>query len=275
YADCRPNPLFIRPGAAPPVSAAPSTDIKSNRSSAVAEAVRTLFPGYFALVMATGIVSIAASLQGWMIIAWPLFFLNCVFYVVLWAMTAARLFWYRDNVIADLTSHANGAAFLTTVAGTCVLGTQYELMAVSTNVAMGLWILGAALWVLLIYTFFASVSIRPSKPMLEEGLSGSWLLTVVSTQSVSVLGTLLAPHFGSSTAAALFAMLCMYLLGCMLYLLIIALIFYRIIFLTLTPKDLTPPYWINMGAVAITTLAGVRLLLRTGDWTLLAEARPF
>jgi tellurite resistance protein TehA-like permease len=70
-------------------------------------------------------------------------------------------------------------------------------------------------------------------------------------------------------------MLCLYLLGCMLYLLIIVLIFYRFTFFTLKAKDLSPPYWINMGAVAITTLAGVRLLLRVGDWALLAELRPF
>jgi tellurite resistance protein TehA-like permease len=61
----------------------------------------------------------------------------------------------------------------------------------------------------------------------------------------------------------------------MLYLLIIALIFYRFTFITLTAKDLAPPYWINMGAVAITTMAGVRLLLRAGDWALLSELRPF
>ena len=43
----------------------------------------------------------------------------------------------------------------------------------------------------------------------------------------------------------------------MLYIWLIALIFYRIMFLPLTPADLTPPYWINMGAMAISTLGGV------------------
>src|SRR5581483_6434252 len=154
-------------------------------------------------------------------------------------------------------------------------GVQYEVLGVSPAVALGLWGLGAVLWVGLIYTFFTSVTVRPAKPPLEEGLNGAWLLAVVSTQSVSVLGTLLAPHFCTHAAAALFATLCLYLLGCMLYLLIIALIFYRFTFLTLKAPDLSPPYWINMGAVAITTMAGVRLLLRAGDWRLLADLRPF
>jgi tellurite resistance protein TehA-like permease len=127
----------------------------------------------------------------------------------------------------------------------------------------------------LVYTFFTSVTIRAAKPPLAEGLNGAWLLTVVSTQSVSVLGTIVAPQFGPHAGAVLFATLCLYLLGCMFYLLVIALIFYRFTFLTLTARDLSPPYWINMGAVAITTMAGVRLLLRAGDWGLLADLRPF
>jgi tellurite resistance protein TehA-like permease len=257
------------------VTAAPTSDRTEPRPATPREALRSLYPGYFALAMATGIVSVAASMLDMPAVAWILFTLNNFFYVALWALTLARLFWYPAAFAADLTSHASGPAFLTMVAGTCVLGTQYEVLGVSPAVAMGLWWLGAALWVVLIYTFFTSVTIRTEKPSLEQGLNGAWLLAVVSTQSVSVLGTLLAPHFGPNAAAVLFAMLCLYLLGCMLYLLVIALIFYRFTFLTLKARDLSPPYWINMGAVAITTLAGVRLLLRAGDWTLLAELRPF
>ena len=48
----------------------------------------------------------------------------------------------------------------------------------------------------------------------------------------------------------------MWLGGGMLYLWIISLIFYRYTFFTLSPSDLAPPYWINMGAAAISTLAG-------------------
>ncbi|MBS1252690.1 MAG: putative membrane protein [Anaerolineales bacterium] len=43
----------------------------------------------------------------------------------------------------------------------------------------------------------------------------------------------------------------------------------------LSPETLTPPYWINMGAVAITTLAGATLMLNTSQWTFLGEILPF
>lgn len=73
----------------------------------------------------------------------------------------------------------------------------------------------------------------------------------------------------------LFSTLCMYLLGAMLYLTIITLIFYRFTFVEMTIGRLTPPYWINMGAVAITTLAGSTLLLVADSWQFLLALRPF
>ena len=39
----------------------------------------------------------------------------------------------------------------------------------------------------------------------------------------------------------------MFMIGCMLYLAIIPLIFYRLTFIRLTSRDFSPPYWINMG----------------------------
>jgi tellurite resistance protein TehA-like permease len=66
-----------------------------------------------------------------------------------------------------------------------------------------------------------------------------------------------------------------WLVGSMLYVWLIALIFHRIVFLPLSPSELTPPYWINMGAMAISTLAGVRLVSEAGRMSLLTELLPF
>jgi tellurite resistance protein TehA-like permease len=126
-----------------------------------------------------------------------------------------------------------------------------------------------------IYAFFTAITIRESKPGLDTGLNGAWLIAIVATQSVSILGTLISPEVTTLTEPLLFFTLCMYLLGCMLYLIIIILIFYRFTFVTMTATALTPPYWINMGAVAITTLAGATLILNVSRWTFLAEILPF
>jgi tellurite resistance protein TehA-like permease len=125
------------------------------------------------------------------------------------------------------------------------------------------------------YGFFTAVVIRDKKLTLEEGINGAWLLATVATQSVSILGSLLAPSMSTAREPVLFLALCAFLLGGLLYLTIIALIFYRFTFLKMTTERLSPPYWINMGAVAITTLAGSTLLLISDSWSFLVQLRPF
>lgn len=48
------------------------------------------FPGYFALVMATGIVSLAMHFEGFPGLPEALLWLNVIFYVVLWGITVLR-----------------------------------------------------------------------------------------------------------------------------------------------------------------------------------------
>ncbi len=242
----------------------------------IEQGIANLYPGYFALVMATGIVSIAAYLDGMETIAWVLFVISITTYGFLWLITLARLLRNLSNVIGDLTSHTRGHGFFTIVAGTCVLARQFQIIAKEPTPALLLWFLGGLLWVVLMYTFFTAVTVREPKPTLESGVSGGWLLVVVSTQSISVTGSRIADNFdGVWQEAILFVTLAMFLLGCMLYILIISLIFSRFIFFSLTPQALTPPYWINMGAVAITTLAGSTLILEAKYWTFVQDILPF
>ena len=236
--------------------------------------VEDFFPGYFALVMATGIVSLAMHFEGFPALPELLLWLNVFSYVVLWGITLLRIVFFRSALIADLTHHARGVTFLTIVAGTDVLGVQFAILTPLMTVALGLWVFAILLWVILIYTFFAAVTITEPKPPIEVALNGSWLLVTVATESLAVLGTLVAQAL-DPVSPILFVALCTYLLGAMFYILFIALIVYRWIFLRMDPAKLTPPYWINMGALAITTLAGARLLLGSGSWKVLHDLQPF
>lgn len=239
-------------------------------------AVGNLFPGYFALVMATGIVSIAAYELAMAGFAFVLLCLNLVAYAVLCVLTVIRLLRYPSRVLADLSDHGRGPGFFTFVAGTCVLGSQLVVMTDSHLPAWILWWAGLVLWVFITYGFFTAVSVREGKPGLEKGINGAWLIAIVATQALSVLATLLAgPDGREQTALLLFFSLCLFLSGSILYLIIITLIFYRFTFFRLTMAELTPPYWINMGAVAITTLAGSTLIRVASEWAFLADILPF
>jgi tellurite resistance protein TehA-like permease len=245
------------------------------RPNALLRAAADLFPGYFALVMATGIISIACFLLGMQTISLLLLGINVVAYIVLGLLLLLRLLFFFSRVKADINDHVRGPGFFTVVAGTCVMGSALLIVVQRYRPALLLWFAGISLWVVIMYAFFTAVTVRENKPSIEAGLNGGWLLAVVATQSISVLGTLLGNRLADYREPVLFFTLCMFLLGCMLYLLLITLIFYRFTFVTVTTASLTPPYWINMGAVAITTLAGARLINAAPEWPLLNEITPF
>jgi tellurite resistance protein TehA-like permease len=236
--------------------------------------IEDFFPGYFALVMATGIVSVAVHLEGFPGLARVLLWLNVIFYLVLWGITVLRIAWFRAALVADLVHHARGVTFLTTVAATSVLGVQLAMLTPFTAIAAGLWVFAVLLWMILIYTFFTAVTVVEPKPSIDVAINGSWLLVTVATESLAVLGTLVAQTLGP-VRVILFGALCAYLLGAMFYIIFIALIVYRWIFLPMEPAKLTPPYWINMGALAITTLAGAHLMLSSKDCEVLQDFQIF
>ena len=235
-----------------------------------------LSPANFGMVMATGIVSIALHLLDWPGAARVLLAINIVLYVGLWVLTVLRLLRHRARVVQDLTDHGRGPGFFTMVAGTGVLGSQCLLLGGPRSAAMALWCVTAALWLLLTYGIFAALTTKAVKPTLDRGISGTWLLAVVATQAIAVLGVLLAPGLPAGQREAMhFLALALWLWGGMLYIWIMALIFYRYTFFTLAAQDLTPPYWINMGAMAISTLAGSLLVMAAPQAPFLQTLRPF
>jgi len=233
-------------------------------------------PACFGLVMATGIVSLAAHMLALPSVARVLFDLNIVFFLALWVLTLVRIVRYRGRFLSDMADHLRGPGFFTMVAATGILGSQFVVLAGNYRVGWLLWMLAAALWLALNYTIFAALTIRADKPALDRGLSGSWLLAVVGTQSIAVLGGMLAGHGGPMSALALnFFALSMWLWGGMLYIWIMALIFFRYLFLRFVPADLSPSYWINMGAMAISTLAGAQLITNAPNAPFLQSILPF
>jgi tellurite resistance protein TehA-like permease len=242
----------------------------------VTEGIRTLSPAYFALVMATGIVGIALQQAGFRTLPDLFLYLNGLQYCVLWILTLLRVRRYPDEFGADLIGHQSGPGFFTVVAGTCVLGSQFILVAEARPIAFILWGLGIMLWVGLTYVIFTAFTIKENKPPLEKGISGSWLLAVVATQAIAVLSALLAQHLEQPHRLHVnFLALSMWLWGGMMYIWMISLIFYRYTFFRFSPGDLSPPYWINMGAMAISTLAGAHLIENAPDAWFLDSLLPF
>ncbi|OGA68943.1 MAG: hypothetical protein A3G83_11500 [Betaproteobacteria bacterium RIFCSPLOWO2_12_FULL_68_20] len=122
------------------------------------------------MVMATGIVSIAAHMLGLSLIAVALFWLTIVAYLVLWLLNVLRAIWFARDFFSDMVNHQRGMGFFTIVAGSCVLGSQFVLIAENYQVATYLWVLALVLWIGLTYTIFTAFTVNETKPSLEAGI---------------------------------------------------------------------------------------------------------
>ena len=245
-----------------------------DRGEAIRERVRSFPPVYFSMV-ATGIVSIAAYLNGIPVFPIALLWLNAVLYIVFWLFLIIRIASDSKRLFGELTDFKLGPGFFTIIAGTSVLARQLVMIDADVRIAEIMLLFAVPLWACFIYVVFSAFTVKENKPTLSEGIHGGWLLSVVATQAISVLATLVARSRLDHQQHLLFLALALWLCGGMLYIWIISLIFYRYTFFPFAASDLMPPYWINMGAMAISTLAGVSLIQSASAATFLSDSLQF
>jgi len=246
--------MGVAPDAAPP---GPSG------GGRVDTAVRTLDPGAFALVMATGIVSVAVRADGAHRLSAVLLWLAGIAYLVLVAGYAGRAVRHGAAMAADLRDPARAFGYLTFVAATDVLGQRLAIDG-HRNAAIFLLAVGSWAWLLLGYLVPWALARTGSRAGVVAGANGSWFLWAVGSQSVAVLAAALA----ASTSAGrrefgLLAVLA-WSVGLVLYATAGIFVTARLLAYGVSPEDLTPAYWVAMGATAITAVAGVGLLHATG-----------
>lgn len=240
-------------------------------------ALADLDPGYFALVMATGIVSVGTDLLGEAVLSRVILGAAIAGFVLLALAYVSRAVLYRPEFRRSLQDPGTAMGYFTVVAGTDVLAIRLD-MAGHTLVAFGLGAAAGLLWIVLTYALPWSIVAGAHRPVLGE-LNGTWLIWVVSTQSLAIVAAAVAPD---APAAALRAELpvvamCLWGLGVMLYVILIVLIFQRLLLVAVTPAEMGPAYWIAMGATAISVRAAAGLLaLHDPASSLpLQEMRPF
>lgn len=232
-------------------------------------------PSVFAPVMSTGIVAVAAQQHGQGLLARALLAIAATALLALWLVSAWRLVRHPASVAADLRSHQRAPGFFTTVAATAVVGAGLTAMFHAVEVAFALLALAAATWLVATYAIFTALATARDKPTLEHGIDGSWLLAVVAMQSLAVLAALLSPSLQQPARMHLnFLAVCAWLVGGVVYTWLMTLILYRLLFFRFEAQDLTGPWWISMGAMAISALAGTQLVLGTSGAPMLEGLLP-
>ena len=224
-----------------------------------ARAVEGLTPGYFALVMASGIISVGMHLEDVDLVSELLLLVCATSYVVLLGLTVWRFISYRPAVVEDFTDPRRGFGFFTFVAGTNVLGVRLGLDDAHAATA-ALLVLGGLTWLALGYVVpWTAVLGRQERPVVATA-NGTWFIWVVASQSVAVAAATIEPVYDTARRELAVLAVVSWSVGVFLYAAAGILVALRLMLYEFGPEELTPPYWVSMGALAITVLAGARIV---------------
>ncbi len=231
-----------------------------------------LYTGYFASVMATGIVSIALFLSHATQLSTALLVIGCFLLAFLVVVYLWRLVQFPHATTSDLSSAGKVFTFFTIVAAFGVMATRFSLSGMYP-VTVAFTLVAACVWIVLIYWAFAVLLVKNEMP-LTQSVNGAWLTAIVGTESLAITWVLLDNQLPVSRDLLQLLSYMFWTVGILLYIVFIVFIVYRFLFGRNHASDLTPPYWINMGAMAITTVAGTRLLLTPTPGRFLISVRP-
>jgi tellurite resistance protein TehA-like permease len=213
-------------------------------------------PDVFAIVMATGIIAVAADDHAYHRIGTTLGLLAGAIFVVLAVGLVVRIVARPRSAVGEITDPDVALRLFTSVAACGVLGVRF------VSDSWALWVL--AITSLLAWLFLAPLAIRDimSRPRadLRDHAHGAWLLPCVATAGLATSAADLATSTRSRALLVVGALAL--LLALFIYCAVAWLIGYRAAAEPFVPESVTPDSWILMGAIS--TLAGDHLLASAG-----------
>jgi amino acid transporter len=221
--------------------------------------VRGLTPGNFALVMATGIISVGLQLVGVRWLSQILVVVAAVALGLLLILTMWRLVAHRDAVVADFLDPRRAFGFFTTIAGMNVVGVRLAMEGYPTLTAILLAAAGC-LWLVLGYVIPWTAVLGPHRRPIIAAANGTWFIWVVASQSVAISAATLELVYEPARRVLAIVAVFSWSVGVFLYAAAGVFVAARMMLYDFGPRDLTPPYWVAMGAAAITVLAGARIV---------------
>jgi len=209
--------------------------------------------------MSTGIVSIAFEELGIPVVSRPLAYFNVACYAFLLVLFGIRTASFPRRMLSELHDRRRHWGVLTFLVGTNTVGTQLWMFFTALEAATALWIVTVVATPALLYYLFGTEFIGVEKSAVSERIDGAFLLVIVCMQSLAILGGLLAAPLTGHTDVIILLSMSYFGAGYVLYFIVVTVVSYRLLAGGLRPTDWTGPYWITMGAAAITTLAGTTL----------------
>lgn len=221
--------------------------------------VEGLTPGYFALVMASGIISLGLQLVGFAGLSSALFVVCVGAYTTLVVLNLWRFIRFRHAMASDFRDPKRAFGFFTFVAGTNVLGARAAAEG-WFQVTAALLAVSVVVWIVLGYVIPWSAVLGQAERPVVALANGTWFIWVVASQSVAVSAATLEVWVDAGRGYLAILAVFSWSVGVFLYAASGLIVTMRIMLYRLDPADFDPPYWVSMGAVAITVVAGARIV---------------
>jgi tellurite resistance protein TehA-like permease len=226
-------------------------------------------PVCFAMVMATGIVSVALQQAGAPSLSAALLVIAAAVFVVLVAASAVRAVAFPVTLRADLGHPDQAFTSFAFVAACGVLGDRladggYRLPAAG--------LAGAALAAWLVLTCLVPARLAARRLSRLADVNGTWYLWAVGTQSLAITAAFLHSLGMLPAGPAALAAITAWSAGIVVYLVITVLVARRLLLVGVGPQEATNPYWVAMGAASISVLAAAGILRIAGAPAVAARA---
>lgn len=235
--------------------------------------LQSLHPGNFALVMSSGIISIGLGALHFDVLARVFELIALAAWCALIVLSCIRVGLYGRSVLIDLLNPRMVFSYFTLVAATNIVGLLLH-NAGYAQLAIICWGLAFAAWCALLYLAFSVLTFLSHESNVNI-MHGGWLITIVGTQSLVLLGARIAPDLGAYASYMMVEVHMLWGLGLAFYGIFVTLFCYRIFFSALKPHDISPLLWVVMGAAAISANAGTSLLTDDAHLQFLNAQKPF
>src|SRR5699024_2027811 len=206
--------------------------------------------------MATGIVSISLLMHGLVVFSWILLGIGAAGYLLLLVLTLVQFRRHPDTIRGFLRDPHTRFGYFTFVAASEVLGSRLILADVPVIPLVQLGI-ALCMWPVIAVVVLRALRADPRHWYTE--VNGSWFLISVAANSIGVLSGSLAKMRPQFTDMFAVLSMCAWVVGLIFYLTILFGVGTRVARRQLTAESLTAPYWITMGACAITVLNSSRI----------------
>jgi tellurite resistance protein TehA-like permease len=234
--------------------------------------LKNMYPGYFTLTMATGIISIGTNLLNIRAISQLMYVLALLSWGGLFGVYTWRLLRFPRAVLDDLMNPRKTFSFFSFVAATDVVGLLLNTHG-HEYLAVLCWGVAFAVWAGLLYCTFSVLTFMHGERNINI-VDGGWLIAIVGTQSLVLLGLKLVHLSGEYAGFAMLGIYMLWWLGLFLYGVFVTLFCYRLFFLEMSLEDYSPLMWVIMGAAAISANASSTLDMSDPVITVLSEIHP-